>query len=89
LQKNQPVKPSRAVLEAELHAFKAERANSLSNVDLVIAWLDNHHRKPAVLSFTEGPERELAYRFEQFLRGEFICQKCGLRKNAETIPADF
>jgi hypothetical protein len=33
----------------------------------------------------EAAEREV----EALRRGEFICAKCGLRKDAETIEADF
>jgi len=42
-----------------------------------------------VLAFTEGPERQIAYRFEGLLRGEYICPKCYLRKDGEAPPADF
>lgn len=30
----------------------------------VIEWMDNPNRPPAALSFTEGMERQIAYRFE-------------------------
>lgn len=33
----------------------------------VIAWIDDPDRKPANAAFTEGLERQIAYRFEFFL----------------------
>lgn len=30
----------------------------------ILEWLDNPNRKPAHLSFTDGLERQIAYRFE-------------------------
>lgn len=85
----QPPQPSYEALEAELLAMRVERANHLADVRRVLDWLDEPRRKPAVNAFTEGPERQLAYRFESMLQGEFICTKCGLRKNSATPPANF
>jgi len=86
----QPPSQSRAELEASLHAICVERANHLADIRRVFAWLDTPNRKPAIMAFTEGPERQVAYRFEMALRGEHICTKCGLRQqNGETPAADF
>lgn len=85
----QPPRPSYEALEAELLAMRVERANHLADVRRVLEWLDDPRRKLAVNAFTEGPERQLAYRFESMLQGEFICTKCGLRKNSETPPESF
>lgn len=63
----QPPKPSYAQLEAELHALRVERANQLADVERVIAWLDDPNRRPAAHAFTEGPERQIAYRVEDIL----------------------
>lgn len=73
----------------QIEALRGERANHLANVRRVLDWLDDPRRKPAENAFTEGPERQLAYRFESMLHGEFICTKCGLRKNSEPPPASF
>ena len=46
------------------------------------------------------PARDELYKMEQriteleeecdaLLRGEYICSRCGIRKNAETVEADF
>ncbi|TXT27835.1 MAG: hypothetical protein FD131_3517 [Rhodocyclaceae bacterium] len=86
----QPPKPSYEDLEAELHTLRVERAQYLADTRRITTWLDaSTTRKPAVLAFTEGPERQIAYRFEMLLRGEFICRRCGLRKNGEAPLADF
>lgn len=77
-------------LEAELLAMRVERANNLADVRRVLEWFDDPRRKPAVNAFPPmQSERQLAYRFESMLQGEFICTKCGLRKNSETPPASF
>lgn len=76
-------RPSYEELEAELHALKVEHANRWANVERIAAWLDDPSRKRAVNAFTEGTERQIAYRFERLLQGEFICGRCGLRKDAE------
>lgn len=34
----------------------------------LIEWINNPHRKPAPLSFTEGPERQIAYHIEGAIR---------------------
>lgn len=77
-----PPKPTYEELEADLLALRIERANHLADVRRVVAWLDDPRRKFAVNAFTEGPERQLAYRFESLLRSEQICPKCGLRQDA-------
>ena len=83
-------KPTYEQLEAELCALRVERTNNLADISRVQAWLDDPKRKRAVNAFTESPERQMAYRFEQLLMGEFVCKKCGLRKNSEwPAAADF
>lgn len=78
------------MLKSEIQALREERTNSLADIERIFAWLDNPRRKPAILSFTEGPERQVAYRFENLLHGEHICPKCGLRQEATHSPkADF
>jgi len=76
-------------LQAENLALRSDRSLRLADSERVCAWIDDPRRKRAVLSFTEGPERQIAYRFEGLLRGEYICPKCGLRKDGETPPVDF
>lgn len=76
-------------LQAENLTLRSDRALRLADSELVCAWIDDHTRKRAVLAFTEGPERQIAYRFEGLLRGEFICTRCGLRKDGECPPAEF
>ncbi len=56
-----------ARLEAENIALRSERALRLADAERVCAWIDDASRKPAVLSFTEGMERQIAYRFERLL----------------------
>ena len=85
-----PPRPSYEDLEAELHTLRVERTNHLADVRRVLGWLDAPNRKLAVTAFTEGPERQLAYRFEVALRGEHICTRCGLRQqNGEKQIAEF
>lgn len=85
-----PPKPTCEELESEILRLRQERAVRLADAERVLAWIDDPARKPAVLAFTEGNERQIAYRFEMLLRGESICPKCGLRKNAEIDEApDF
>lgn len=76
-------------LESENLTLRSERANKLADAERVCAWIDDPSRKRAVLAFTEGPERQICYRVEGLLRGEYICPKCGLRKDGEAPPADF
>lgn len=76
-------------LKAENLALRIERANKLADAERVCAWIDDPSRKRAVLAFTEGAERQIAYRFEGLLRGEYICPKCGLRKDGAAARADF
>lgn len=85
----QPPRPSYEAIEAELHKLKVEKANHLADTRRIVAWLEDPRRKRAIHAFTDGPERQMAYRFEMLLRGEFICQRCGLRKDGESPPADF
>ncbi|MBL1153143.1 MAG: hypothetical protein HND43_10490 [Armatimonadetes bacterium] len=56
-----------ARLDAENVALRQEKAQTLADTGRICAWLDDPARKPAVLSFTEGAERQLAYRFEGLL----------------------
>lgn len=69
-----PPKPSYVELEAKLHAMAVERANRLADSERIIAWLDDPKRRRAVNAFTEGPERQLAYRFEDLLRRTSSCE---------------
>lgn len=62
-----PGLPTYAELSTELLELRQLRARALADVSRVLAWLDSEPRRPAVLSFTEGPERQLAYRFEMLL----------------------
>jgi hypothetical protein len=46
----------------------------------VIAWIDDHERKPANMAFTKGMERQIAYRFEDRKSSGYSlenCPKCG------------
>lgn len=71
-------------------ARHVECVNHHADIRRIVAWLEDPHRKPANTAFTEGPERQIAYLFEMFLRGEFICNRCLLRKDSENHgPADF
>lgn len=74
------LKPSYGELCAELQNLKIERANRLADVERLLAWLDDQHRKRAVNAFTEGPERQLAYRFESLLAREPACFKAMARR---------
>lgn len=85
----QPLKPSYEAIEADLLNLRIEHANHFADVRRVLNWLNNPNRKRAVNAFTDGPERQLAYQFEGLLRGEFICKRCGLRKDSGAPQADF
>lgn len=85
--KNPLIQSSYDELESELFAMREDRVLRLADAQRLIAWLDDPKRKPAMLAFTEGNERQIAYRFEQLLRGEYICTRCGLRKDADTKGA--
>ncbi len=47
-------------LEAENLRLRAERVNT----ERIIAWIRNPHRGRANMSFTEGPDRQIAYAVE-------------------------
>lgn len=53
-------------VEATVHLALAGTPSSATAVDWqrVCAWMRDPQRKPAVLAFTAGPERQLAYAFE-------------------------
>ena len=40
------------------------RNSEVADFDRVVAWARSHPRKPAVLAFTAGPERQAAYWIE-------------------------
>lgn len=63
----QPPKPTYAQLEAELHTMRVERANRLADAERLNAWLDDPNRLRAGHAFTEGAERQIAYRVEDLL----------------------
>lgn len=57
-------------LEAERDSLAKEvqrYVNEFANVQRVIAWMNDPKRKPAMLAFTEGCERQIAYTFEAAL----------------------
>lgn len=56
-----------ARLEAENIVLRSDRALRLADAERVCAWIDDPGRKSAVLTFTEGMERQIAYRFERLL----------------------
>jgi hypothetical protein len=47
--------------------------------------------KPRIIELTDHQRRiaELETEIEQLKRGEYICAKCGLRKDGEGLPEDF
>jgi hypothetical protein len=52
--------------KADRSCFRLDHANA----DRVIAWINEPKRKPAMLAFTEGPERQIAYAIEGLIRRE-------------------
>lgn len=48
----------------EIDALKIKCVNEHANAKRVLEWINDPHRKRAVLSFTEGPERQVAYAAE-------------------------
>jgi len=42
-------------------------ANKYANAERVIEWINDPTRKPAILAFTEGPERQIAYAVERII----------------------
>lgn len=55
-------------ISRELTALKVEVANNYANVEKIINWMSTD--KPAVIAFTEGPERQIAYAIEFKIRKE-------------------
>jgi hypothetical protein len=53
-------------------AYKAliEENSGKADPTYLIEWIKDSERRPAVLSFTEGPERQIAYAIENLLNGE-------------------
>ena len=47
-----------------LYSRQVDYINNYADARRVVAWADNPNRLPAVTAFTEGPERQIAYRFE-------------------------
>lgn len=52
-----------ARLEADLLRLRVERATNLADADRVVEWI-RYGTKGAVISFTEGAERQIAYAVE-------------------------
>ncbi len=55
--------------QARLLSMSAERearcVSDHASVSRVSEWLNSKPRKPAILAFTEGPDRTMAYWFEK------------------------
>lgn len=66
-------------IETENVALRQERAMRLADAERVCAWIDDPKRKAAVLSFTEGAERQIAYRFEGLLKARPTRSPAALR----------
>lgn len=47
---------------------KVRCVNEHANAQRLIAWMNDPHRKPAIIEFTEGPEKQIAYAFENAWR---------------------
>lgn len=63
-------------LEAENLRLRAERVNA----ERVIAWIRDPHRERANMSFTEGPDRQIAYAVEDaflVVKQEKPCKSLG------------
>lgn len=50
--------------DLRIKRLEEERVNKYANAERLIEWMDDPKRKPAQLAFTEGMERQIAYRFE-------------------------
>lgn len=54
------------------HSLKIQRAivcaNEHANAYRVIEWMQDEKRKPACVAFTAGPERQIAYEFEKWVK---------------------
>lgn len=44
--------------------LQAKCVNQHANAKMVIEWMNDSKRKPAITAFTEGPDRQIAYAFE-------------------------
>lgn len=64
----EPPRPTVEELEAEVFRLRQERVLRLADAERLIAWMDDPHRVSANLAFTEGNERQIAYRFEILLK---------------------
>lgn len=51
-------------LQRELSEIKIACVNRHADVDRVVAWINDPKRKPSYTTFTEGPERQIAYAVE-------------------------
>lgn len=56
------------LLEAERDGLKIQCVNEHANAQRLIDWMNDPHRKPAIIAFTEGPEKQIAYAFENAWR---------------------
>ncbi len=54
---------SRGIEEAKIKCV-----NKHADAERLIEWMQDTKRKPATLAFTEGPERQVAYEFEKWVR---------------------
>lgn len=57
-------------LELRINSVLAERASSYARVGRIAKWVDNGCTPAAVVAFTEGLEREVAYLVEGLMRRE-------------------
>lgn len=55
-------------LESQLASAQIACVNDHASVKRLTDWLNNPKRKPAIYAFTEGPERTMAYWFENYWR---------------------
>lgn len=60
----QESKAANSRLSEALNAMQLERVSRFADAEKLIAWMDDPERKGAARSFTEGPERQIAHRFE-------------------------
>jgi hypothetical protein len=67
----------REAMNRKLHEERRTRVNEYARVDGLVQWMRNPKRSSASSAFTEGPERQVAYAFEDALRiaKEAACKK--------------